>query len=176
MTRFDYVHSLLKKNMFKYGKIIITIESESMFPLMKKGDRVIVCQSETYKIGDIIVFRPLRREHYLSHRVIWKSVKGKYFTKGDRSHMYDEAIDKERILGKIVEIKEKDDKYTFAIEKQRLIGILSLLEIIILSPLIFFPGTWGNRIKVMQKFHNVYYRAIVMPISNRRRKKLCASM
>lgn len=156
--------------MLEKGEVLITIESDSMFPVLKKGDKVIVCSSDTYKIGDIIVFRPLRREHYISHRVIWKSGKFNYYTKGDNSHMYDERICKERILGKIVGVIEKDSQSQFKLRKQKLLGILSLWEIIILIPFIIFPGVWEKRIKIMRMIHNAYYRLVIMPISKRGRE------
>ena len=174
MTKFDYVHKLLQKQMFEKGKVYITIESDSMFPTLKKGDRVIVCSSDTYKIGDIIVFRPLCREHYISHRVIWKSKKCNYYTKGDNSHMYDEKISKSRILGKIIGVVEKDDKVEYELRKQELIGVISLMEIFLLFPLIVIPGVWGKRIIIMRLIHNIYYKFVFMPITKRgKRKKTC---
>ena len=170
------MHSLLKKKLSNQEEIILTIESESMFPMIQKGDSVMICQSESYKIGDVIVFRPLRREYYVSHRMIWKSINGRYYTKGDKAHMYDESIVKGRILGKIVAIKEKNRNRFFDLKAQRLLGILSLIEIFILSPLIFFPGTWNKRIKIMAIFHSAYYKLFVKPVAKRRRSKLCSNI
>lgn len=151
--------------MLKKGEVLITIESDSMFPVLKKGDKVIVCSSDTYKIGDIIVFRPLCREYYISHRVIWKLGNLNYYTKGDNSHMYDEKIGKARILGKVVGIIEKDNKIEFELRRQKVIGVLSLLEIILLFPLIVLPGVWRKRIKIMRKIHSAYYRLVITTIS-----------
>ena len=171
MTKFDYVHRLLQKQILKKKEILITIESDSMFPILKRGDKVIVCSSDTYSIGDIIVFRPLLREHYISHRIIWVSKKCDYYTKGDNSHMYDEKVDKSRILGKIVGIVGKDEKIEYELNRQKPIGIISLMEIVWLFPLIIIPGVWIKRIKIMRLIHKIYYNLVLRPLAERVRRK-----
>lgn len=64
------------------GYADIPITGVSMHPTLKQGDIVTVIPSDTYEIGDILIY-PYKDEGLLIHRLIRKD--GRYFCKGDNS-------------------------------------------------------------------------------------------
>ncbi len=88
------------KNIFPYN--VYAIESESMNPLLKRGDMIIVKNEKEYQINDIITFYVPHRKEYITHRIV-RIEKGFYYTKGDANEAADNyKIDSGDISGKYV--------------------------------------------------------------------------
>ncbi len=77
---------------YVFGQITLAvIRGNSMHPLLRDGDLVVVIPSHTINLGDIIVFRN-DREEFVIHRVIAKlecNSKTLYVTKGDNNPFID---------------------------------------------------------------------------------------
>lgn len=173
MTKFDYIHNLFKKQLSKNGSIWMIVKSESMTPMINKGESVEVHSENEYEVGDIVVYRPLRREYYIVHRIIRITKKRTYLLKGDCNYMYDEEVEESRILGKVISVKSNNDEYGFSIDSQRLLGNLSFMWLLFSSPFILCPGEWKRRIYIMKILYNIYYWIVIKPISHKWRKNLC---
>ena len=85
---------------------IAAISSNSMWPILEKGDLILVkgVKKDDIKIGDIIVYRV--EDGFIIHRVI--KLKDKtLITKGDANTNSDAPIQYEKVVGKTVNINEK---------------------------------------------------------------------
>jgi signal peptidase len=91
----------------KGAPIITYVYSNSMEPLIKVNDAFIVWPSTPYKVGDIIMFRPVVLDApYITHRIIGIGDNG-FITKGDNSPYKDQdskepEVLTDRIVGKVV--------------------------------------------------------------------------
>ena len=93
----------------KDGELYFTNVGYSMYPLIKEREDILhIVQSNTYKKGDIILFKS-KEEHYVLHRIL-KIKKDKFITAGDYNYFKDQPISKEQILGLLISIKKKDGK------------------------------------------------------------------
>ena len=93
----------------KDGELYFTNVGYSMYPLIKEREDILhIVQSNTYKKGDIILFKS-KEEHYVLHRIL-KIKKDKIITAGDYNYFKDQPIIKEQILGLLISIKKKDGK------------------------------------------------------------------
>ena len=93
----------------KDGELYFTNVGYSMYPLIKEREDILhIVQSNTYKKGDIILFKS-KEEHYVLHRIL-KIKKDKIVTAGDYNYFKDQPITKEQILGLLISIKKKDGK------------------------------------------------------------------
>ena len=82
---------------FGYGAAVVL--SGSMEPELSMGDLIIVCESETYKENDVVVFQD--RGILVVHRII--AVDGDTFvTRGDANNVADEPINISAIKGKVL--------------------------------------------------------------------------
>ncbi len=79
----------------------IKIQGDSMFPLILSDDILIVEQTSSYNIGDIIIFRD-EMKVYIAHRIISLSP---LRTKGDFS-VLSEIVTHETIFGRVSAIKK----------------------------------------------------------------------
>ncbi len=85
-------------------QIRLRVISDSMAPLLKIGDTVIVVpiSPAALRRGDVIVV--WRNEEFITHRLVtWRH--GLWFTKGDRFHYLDPPIKKEAVLGKVIAVQ-----------------------------------------------------------------------
>lgn len=94
--------SILNKILFaglSAGKdMTITVSGTSMHPTMHEGDKVTIRGSDTYAVGDILVFT--YKGELLIHRLL-KIDKNKYFCKGDNSFRL-EDVTPDCIAGKVI--------------------------------------------------------------------------
>ena len=91
----------------KDGELYFTNVGYSMYPLIKEREDILrIVKSDTFKKGDIILFKS-EIEHYVLHRIL-KIKKDKIITAGDYNYRKDKPITKEQVLGLLVSIKKKD--------------------------------------------------------------------
>lgn len=101
------------------GEILITVQGISMYPVLHENDKVVVVQSESYDIGDVVVFdydEPL----LVIHRILIKT-SNRYICKGDNTFRL-EQIEKNRVLGKVKCIIRNDLVLTLPILDGKFIG------------------------------------------------------
>ena len=93
----------------KDGELYFTNVGYSMYPLIKEREDILhIVQSNTYKKGDIILFKS-KEDHYVLHRIL-RIKKDKIITAGDYNYFKDQPISFNQILGKLISIKKKDGK------------------------------------------------------------------
>ena len=91
----------------KEGELIYTNVGYSMYPLIRQREDILtIVKSDTYKKGDIILFKS-SIDHYVLHRIL-KIKKDKIVTAGDYNYFKDQPITKDQILGLLVSIKKKN--------------------------------------------------------------------
>ena len=91
----------------KDGELIFTNVGYSMYPLIKQREDVLrIVKSETYKKGDIVLYKS-EIDHYVLHRIL-KIKKDKVILAGDYNYFKDKPIHNNQILGLLVDIKKKD--------------------------------------------------------------------
>jgi signal peptidase I len=107
------------------GEIIrLNVTSNSMYPLIRKGDFVIVqaTPANNLSMGTIIVFR--RDGELITHRFL-KDDAGTVLTKGDNSLLPDAPVNKGAILGKVIQINR--DNYQYSLDGNRAKRIATLI-------------------------------------------------
>ena len=109
-------------------KIRLRVISDSMAPLLKVGDTVIVFPNSpaVLRRGDVIVV--WRNEEFITHRLVTRR-HDLWFTKGDRFRHMDPPIKKEAVLGKVIAVQSGDVFLNFRkprwIVNNRIDGILN---------------------------------------------------
>lgn len=89
--------------LLKAKPLIVT--SNSMFPLIKRGDLVVIFKSKQYEIGDIISFK--NNGGIITHRLVSKidtgfEISSDFETKGDANQSSDfSSVSNKNILGKV---------------------------------------------------------------------------
>lgn len=93
-------HSLAILNLIlkKYGTAELRVFGDSMLPLIKNGDHIIIKKSSSYCLNDVVVFK-YKLEGLIVHRII-KIEEDIYYCKGDNA-IRTEIINKEDIIGKV---------------------------------------------------------------------------
>ena len=82
---------------FGFGMTVVL--SGSMEPELSVDDLLIVTPSDTYEVGDVVVYQTQRTA--VVHRIV--SIKGdKIITRGDANNTDDDPITKENIKGKVI--------------------------------------------------------------------------
>ena len=102
-------------NIKPFGIEVLKVKSNSMSPIFKKQDIIIIQEQNEYKIGDIITYEANTGE-LVTHRIIEKTENG-FYTKGDNNNTKDEKeVSQKDIVGKAVYIlhlnKDKQDENT----------------------------------------------------------------
>lgn len=84
-----------------FGITILKVMSNSMSPVIEKGNKIIIKKQNEYEIGDIITY--INNDgNLITHRIIEKYEDG-FITKGDNNNTEDkEKVKKNQILGKII--------------------------------------------------------------------------
>ena len=96
-----------------YASIGISKEEFRSFPFsdgFKKGDLPIVQGSDSYKVGDVIVYTVPGHRAPIIHRIVKINEDGTFQTKGDHNtgqNPYELSIDKYQIKGKVIFIIPK---------------------------------------------------------------------
>jgi len=91
---------------------VASITSGSMWPVLKKGDLVLIghVEKEDIKIGDIIVFK--NENGFTIHRVV-EIYENQIKTKGDANNISDIAIEYKDVVGKTFNYKDKPVKIPY---------------------------------------------------------------
>ena len=97
------LQKILFANLRAGREMTISVTGVSMNPTMWEGDQVTICQSDTYAVGDVLVF--LYKGELLIHRLL-KIENGRYFCKGDNAFRLEDT-EVENIAGKVVLLNEK---------------------------------------------------------------------
>ena len=98
---------VLRKCLQENNNIALYTFGNSMFPTIKKGDKIIVEKIHgPILVNDIVLFFENQNENYffVAHRVIKIIGERFYITKGDNNNNFDRPIRKQKILGKVVDI------------------------------------------------------------------------
>ena len=109
---------------------ILIIKSNSMYPILKIKDIIIIKKSNTYNVNDIITYNT-ENEVLITHRIV-KSCEGGFITKGDNNNTEDlQKINFEEIEGKLVLVIPKLGKILSALENQIIFLVIILMILII---------------------------------------------
>ena len=92
------MHKILFASLRSGHEMTVTVTGVSMNPSMHEGDLVTVCHTDSYCVGDILVF--LYKGELLVHRLL-KIENGRFFCKGDNAFRLEDLTD-EDIGGKVV--------------------------------------------------------------------------
>ena len=84
-----------------FGYTIFEVQTGSMEPEISVGDWIIVKSENTYELNDVVTYK--LNDDYITHRVI-EMYKDNYVTMGDANNTKDSAINKEQIVGKVVNV------------------------------------------------------------------------
>lgn len=82
-----------------FGVGVATVLSGSMEPTMSVDDMVLVKESPTYGIGDIVVYQ--RGGHLVVHRIISQDG-GMIVTQGDANNVSDEPVELSAVMGRVI--------------------------------------------------------------------------
>jgi len=88
-------------------QIRLRVISNSMAPLLKVGDKVIVAPNSPAELrrGDVIVV--WRNDEFITHRLVTMQ-DGLWYTKGDRSRHLDHPVTTDAVLGKVIAVQRGD--------------------------------------------------------------------
>ena len=112
-----------------FGFYFFTVMSGSMSPELNVEDSIIVRQSDTYEVGDIVTYK--LDKSYVTHRIV-KIDGDKVITRGDANTNDDPAFDKKNILGKVV----FKSKYLNFLVRNRILIILFIILIYLIEMVI----------------------------------------
>lgn len=87
-----------------FGLNILEISSNSMLPIFKKGDFILIKKQQEYSVGDIITYEMEEdnKKYYITHRIIEK-YGNEYITKGDANNRADpQRVNQNKIKGKVL--------------------------------------------------------------------------
>ena len=84
-----------------FGYSTFEVQTGSMAPAINANDLIIVKESDSFKIRDIVTYK--KGNDFITHRVV-ESYKETYVTRGDANNAKDEAITKDQIVGKVVKV------------------------------------------------------------------------
>jgi signal peptidase I len=104
MMQADFLNSILLESYKSAPISSCKVISNSMFPLIKKGDWVFVKPTPAEKLnpGDILIFQNQRR--FVVHRIV-KKTNNHLITKGDWTKTLDSPISTENVIGKVIAIR-----------------------------------------------------------------------
>lgn len=93
---------------------ILIVKSNSMYPVLKKNDFVVICKNKSYSKNDIVTY--ISADNCLiTHRIIEKQ-NDNYITKGDNNNIEDDKIVTiQDIKGKVFLIIDSKKKIIFSI-------------------------------------------------------------
>jgi len=81
---------------------IVSVVSESMEPVLHRGDLLLVVNPEEPKINDIVIYKRLDTGMIIVHRIVGME-NDEYIIKGDNNKFPDSPnVKREQILGKVV--------------------------------------------------------------------------
>jgi signal peptidase I len=103
--------TILRKSLEDGREPHLTITSNSMAPLLRTGDQIILAKASLTDLypGEIITIE--KDTHLLTHRY-WGCHHSKIISRGDRPLRYDPPSAKNSILGRVI-IRKRNDKYLY---------------------------------------------------------------
>lgn len=123
---------------FVFGYSMLVVATPSMTGAIEAGDAIIIKNSESYALGDVITYFPEDESYSVTHRIV-RTADDKFYTKGDANSDEDPVpVLKEQIAGKVV---VKLDKVGYFIEWLKSpAGIIFAAAAIVLLILIIVIG------------------------------------
>lgn len=117
-----------------FGYSVLILASPSMTGAIEAGDAIIIKQSDSYAVGDVITYFPADENFSVTHRIV-RMEGDKFYTKGDANQSEDpDPVLIEQIAGKVA---VKLDKVGYFIEWLKSpIGIIFAATFIVLLILI----------------------------------------
>ena len=101
----------------------VTIEGQSMLPLIQHGDRVLVTHGiARIRRGSVVVFR--RERKLIAHRLLRlrRDRSGQFVTKGDNATQFDEPVAQDNVLGHVVAVERNGQIFVLETKAWRSIG------------------------------------------------------
>lgn len=121
------VFSVFKRPLLGYQ--VFTVRSNSMEPVLKKHDLIIIRKEKDYKLKDIITYK--KKGSYITHRLIDK-LNDTYVTKGDANNEIDKKINKKDVVGKYI-FKISLIRYIVMVLTNPLLLILLFIPLMVLG-------------------------------------------
>lgn len=117
-----------------FGYSVLIIASPSMTGAIEAGDAIIIKNSDSYAVGDVITYFPAGESVSVTHRIV-RMEGDRFYTKGDANQSEDPApVSMEQIVGKVA---VKLDKVGYFIEWLKSpVGIIFAAAFIVLLILI----------------------------------------
>ena len=117
-----------------FGYSMLIVASPSMTGAIEAGDAIIIKNSDSYAVGDVITYFPEDESFSVTHRIV-RMEGDKFYTKGDANQSEDsDPVIIEQIVGKVA---VKLDKVGYFIEWLRSpVGIIFAATFIVLLILI----------------------------------------
>ena len=117
-----------------FGYSMLIIASPSMTGSIEAGDAIIIKNSDSYAVGDVITYFPADESFSVTHRIV-RMEGDKFYTKGDANQSEDpDPVSIEQIAGKVA---VKLDKVGYFIEWLKSpVGIIFAATFIVLLILI----------------------------------------
>lgn len=117
-----------------FGYSMLIIASPSMTGAIEAGDAIIIKNSDSYAVGDVITYFPADESFSVTHRIV-RTEGDKFYTKGDANQSEDsDPVLIEQIVGKVA---VKLDKVGYFIEWLKSpVGIIFAATFIVLLILI----------------------------------------
>ena len=101
----NMMYNILKYKVNLETPYKIILNGNSMYPVLKDGEFIIIQDQDNYTIGDVLVYK-YRDEGILAHRLL-ETKNEKYYCKGDNCYRLEE-INKVEIIGKVLNIPDVD--------------------------------------------------------------------
>lgn len=139
-TKEKKVAEAIREVILKGKELKMTVKTDSMFPLLNPGDKIVVrkCIDDNLLCGDVIVYMI----DYVSyvHRFIFKQKKDDQFfliTKPDKAFFFNTPIPLNQLIGRIIAVEKK--RLNINLESifwkaiNRFLGLFSFLEGIVFN-------------------------------------------
>ena len=110
-----HTFTLLKKTINRDGWLELPASGNSMFPYIQKGNlcRFVACKPFLFKKGDVILYYS-QTGQLIAHRFVRSTTEKNqslFLLKGDTNLGYDQLIEENRIIGKLVTIQKQHIKF-----------------------------------------------------------------
>ena len=127
-----------------FGYSVLIIASPSMTGSIEAGDAIIIKNSDSYAVGDVITYFPADESFSVTHRIV-RMEGDKFYTKGDANQSEDpDPVLIEQIAGKVA---VKLDKVGYFIEwlKSPVGIIFAATFIVLLIMIIVIKDKWRGK-------------------------------
>lgn len=127
---FYYIYQLkIVKNDYAnmFGYTFFEVATASMYPTIEIGDVVIVKITKEVEINDIIVYKD--ENSIITHRLVEKD-EDKLIAKGDANNSEDKPINKDMVLGEVIQIIPKLGTWRKVFTSTEIVGLIIVLIIL----------------------------------------------